>query len=136
RDSISGKGAPEGIKFGRPSRSDSKAGLSSGSEWTTLLKQTSSGGIASALSGGLAGIGGIGSLISGIFNLFGGGSGKKSPAPLVEFQLPNSQEQTLYVSSKGSSVYQGSATQSGSPSTGGGVYGNAGHMQTSGQPPN
>jgi hypothetical protein len=134
--SISGKVVPQGIQFGKPSQSSSKAASSSGSEWTNLLKQTASGGIASALSGGLGSIGGIGSLVSGIVNLFGGGSGMTTPPPLVDFQLPNSREQTVYVSAKGSSVYQGSAVQANGPSTGAGVYGKAEQMQTSASSPN
>jgi hypothetical protein len=124
------------IQFGKPSQSSSKAASSSGSEWTNLLKQTASGGIASALSGGFGGIGGIGSLISGIVNLFGAGSGKTTPPPLVEFQVPNSQQQTVYVSSKASSVYQGNAVQANGPATGAGVYGKTGQRQTSGSSPN
>lgn len=135
-DSISGKVVPQSIQFGKPSQSSSKAAPSSGSEWTNLLKQTASGGIASALSGGLGRIGGIGSLISGIVNLFGGGGGKTTPPPLVEFQLPNSQQETVYVNSKASSVYEGSAVQVAGPATGAAGYGKSGQMQTSGSSPN
>jgi hypothetical protein len=133
--SITGKVTLEGITFGRPSQSSSKSGSSSGSEWTSLLKHTASGGIASALSGGFGGIGGIGSLVSGIFSLFGGGGGgTKTPPPLVEFQLPNPQQQTLYLSSTGSSLYQGGVEQSSVPA-GGATYGNSGQIQTSGAAP-
>ncbi|MFL6352382.1 MAG: hypothetical protein ACJ74Z_11110 [Bryobacteraceae bacterium] len=100
------------------------------------MKHTASGGIASALSGGLGSIGGLTSVISGIVHLFGGGSKQKTPPPLVEFHLPTSQEQTLSVSSKGNSVRQGSAAESTSLRTpGGGMYGNASQLHTSGPSP-
>ncbi len=130
RSSIGGKRTPRAIQFGRPSQSGSKTPASSGSEWANLLKQTASGGIASAFTGGFGGIGGLGSLISGIFSLFGGG--KKTLPPLTEFQLPNSQQQSEYVSSKGASVYAGDAEVSGSPSSGEGIYNNGAQLETSG----
>ena len=111
RSSITGRVTPQGIRFGRPSSPGTKAASNSGSEWTNLLKQTASGGIASAFSGSFGGIGGLGSLVSGIFSLFGGG-GKSTPPPLVEFQMPSSQQQTVYVGAGGSSTYQGSAVES------------------------
>lgn len=95
-----------GVKFGSPSNNRTSTSQS-GSEWASLLTQTASGGVASTISGGLSSIAGLGGLISGIASLFGGG-GKSTPPPLVEFQLPNSQDQTVYVSSNGSSTYQGS----------------------------
>jgi hypothetical protein len=131
--SSGGNVALHGIQFGKPFQSSSKPSSSSGSEWMNLLKHTASGGIASALSGGLGSIGGIGSLITGIMHLFGGGSKKKTPSPLVEFRLPTSQEQTLTVSAKGSSVHQGNVTEItslGAP--GAGVYRNATELHTSG----
>jgi hypothetical protein len=118
------------IQFGKPSESSAKPSSGSGSAWTTLLRQTASGGIASALTGGLGSIGGLGSVISGILNLFGGGGAKETLPPLVDFQLPSSQEQTVYVGSKGSSVYQGNVTP------GAEAYRNAGELQTSGPSPN
>ncbi|MBV9301367.1 MAG: hypothetical protein JOY53_04560 [Acidobacteriaceae bacterium] len=127
RASMGGKVTPEGIKFGRPSSSSQKAS-SSGSEWTNLLKQTASGGIASAFTGSFGGIGGLGSLISGIVGLFGGGA-KSTLPPLVEFQLPASEQQTVYVSATGNSVYQGNAVQSS------GIGGSAGGSQNSGSGP-
>lgn len=107
--SLGAKTEPTGIRFGSPS--SNKTGASqSGSEWGKLLQQTASGGVASALNGGgLGSIAGLGGLISGIASLFGGGS-KATLAPLVQFQLPNSQTQTVYVSSNGGSTYQGSPT--------------------------
>jgi hypothetical protein len=85
-----------GLKFGSPSSSATSTSQSSG-ELSKFLSQTASGGVSSALGGGLAGIGGIGSLISGLVNLFGGGS-KSAPPPLVRFQLADSQSQTTYKS--------------------------------------
>ena len=108
--SLTAKNTPTGIKFGTPSNRTISSSQS-GSEWANLLKQTASGGIASALSGGLGSIGGLGSLISGIVNLFEGG-GAKTAQPLVRFNLPASQQQTVYLSSKGSTVYAGNTTES------------------------
>ncbi|HEX3685767.1 MAG TPA: hypothetical protein VHU83_24765 [Bryobacteraceae bacterium] len=112
------KTAATGINFGSPSNNRPSTSQS-GSEWANLLTKTASGGIASAFSGGLSSIAGLGGLISGIASLFGGGS-TSTPPPLVEFQLPSSQTQTIYVSSTGSSTYQGSMTEqtSGSSSHG------------------
>jgi hypothetical protein len=134
--SSSGNSALHSIQFGKPSQSGSKPSSSSGSEWANLLKHTASGGIASALSGGLGSIGGIGSLITGLVHLFGGGGKKKAPPPLVEFHLPASQQQTLSVSSKGNTLYQGSVTEATSvraPEAG--IYGNASQLHTSGSSP-
>jgi hypothetical protein len=137
QNSITGNITLHAIQFGKPSESSSKTSSTSGGEWTNLLKQTASGGITSALSGGLGSIGGLGSVISGIVNLFGGGGGKKTLPPLVDFQLPSSQEQTVYVGSKGSSVYQGNVAPGASgPAPGVGLYSNAGQLQTGGSPPN
>ncbi len=120
--SMGAKDIPSSIQFGRPSSTRTSTS-SSGSGWTNLLKQTASGGIASALGGGLGSIGGVGVLVSGILNLFGGGSSKNTPPPLVEFQLPASQEQTAYLSSKGNTVYHGSAEESSiRPTAGTSIY--------------
>jgi hypothetical protein len=101
------KDVPVGINFGSPS-SNTTSTSKSGSEWANLLTQTASGGVGSTISGGLSSIAGLGGLIAGIASLFGGG--KSTPPPLVEFQLPSSQTQTVYVSSNGSSTYQGGVT--------------------------
>ena len=120
RLSLAGKSAPTGIQFGRPSRTSSSSSQSS-SVVTGLLKQTLSGGLASFLGGGLGSITGLGGLVSGLTHLFGGG--KSTPPPLVEFQLPDSNEQTVYVSSKGSTTYQGtSVEQAAGSSRGTGAY--------------
>jgi hypothetical protein len=47
----------------------------------------------------LADLGGLGSILSGISKLFGGGSDAKTPPPLVEFELPTPVAETVYLSS-------------------------------------
>jgi hypothetical protein len=96
---------PKGIQFGKSSSSGSTT-TSSGSIWPNMIKQTATGGLASLFGGG----GGIGSLVNGLLHLFGGG-GKSAPPPLVKFQLPSPQEQTISVGSNGTSGYAGSAIQ-------------------------
>ena len=125
-----------GIQFGSPSSSNSaSAGSSSGgSGWASLLGQTTSGGgLTSLFTSGIASlgkIGSIGSMISGIADLFGGG-GKPTLPDLVRFQLPTSQEQTIYVGSQGSTAYQGNSVQQAlttQPSAG--AYGASGQGQS------
>ncbi len=111
--SIGVKDTPTSIRFGSPSNSRTAISQSS-SQLTNLLKQTASGGIASALTGGLGGVAGLAGLISGITSLFGGN--KTLPA-LVNFQLPQSQEQTVYVTSNGSTTFQGTNVEQSSTST-------------------
>lgn len=119
--SFSARAVPTGINFGSPSNSRTSTQQSS-SVLGNLLKQTASGGIASTFSGGFASIAGLGGLISGIASLFGGG-GKSTPPPLVEFQLPSSQSQTVYVGSNGNTTYQGNAVESsGAGTSGTGIY--------------
>ena len=71
------------INFGNPS--DRKALISSagtGMDWGGLAKQVVSGGAASLFNASSAvGLGGLGSLISGITSLFGGGEKKAPPRP-------------------------------------------------------
>ena len=106
------------IDFGRPSNNKAAADTSSsnsGSGWSKLLEQTTSGGISGALSGSfsLGALGGIGSIVSGIVDLFGGG-GKKAKTtlpPLPEFSLPKQSVQTAYLSSTGISVRDGASSQ-------------------------
>jgi len=87
-----------GMNFGSPS-SNRMASSQGTSEWANLLRQTASGGISSAFGGGLlSAIGGLGGLVSSIAGLFGGS--KKTLAPLTLFQLPNSQTNTVFVSTK------------------------------------
>lgn len=112
--SMSGKDTAVGINFGKPSNSRTSTTKTSNT-LTTLLTRSASGGVASVLSGGLSSIAGLGGLFSGISSLFGGG--KSTPPPLADFQLPNSVSQTLYVSSQGSTGYQGTVVEK--PSTSG-----------------
>jgi hypothetical protein len=92
----------KGIQFGSPSHAsvNSRSSTSASNEWTGLLK-TASGGAASLIGGGFL-ESGIGSLISDLTSLFGGGG--KSEAPLVRFTLPDPQQQTMYMSSTGLST--------------------------------
>ncbi len=130
--SLSGITNAKEIAFGKPSSGGTSSSTQTGgNEFTNLLQHTVSNGIVSALEGslGFGGLSGIGSIISGIANLFG--SGKKTPPPLVEFHLPSSQNQTLYTGGNTSTVYQGSATQSPNMAhPGSGVY-NAAEVQNS-----
>ena len=89
--------ALKGIQFGSPSNTGTKSSSSggAGSQWTNLIK-TASGGVASLVGGGFL-ESGIGSIISGLTSLFGGGG--KTEMPLTRFALPDSQQQTLYVNS-------------------------------------
>jgi hypothetical protein len=96
-----------GMNFGLPSSPQAlHPNLSStGFDWSGLGKQLSSGnGISSLLGGGsgLASFGGIGSLISGISSLFGGGQ-KTLPA-LQLFQLPDAVNQTVHLNSASGSA--------------------------------
>jgi hypothetical protein len=95
--SLSGKITATGLRFGGSSSSGTTTSSGAGSQWTNLLKQTASGGISSALGGGLKDIGGIASIVSGFIGLFGGG--KSAPPPLVHFEAPASQNQTAFVGS-------------------------------------
>lgn len=93
-----------GIDFGSPSSPSSTSTSTSGSNWTNLLEHTASRSLTSAAKGtfSLAGLGGIGSILSGISKLFGGGSDAKTLPPLVEFDLPGPVAETVYLSSRGS----------------------------------
>lgn len=106
--SLGSKDAPTGIQFGRPS-STRISSLPSSNMAASLISQTASGGIAGVL-GGFGSILGLGGLVSGLTSLFGGGA--KTLSPLVEFTLPDSQQQTVYVSSKGSTTMQGTDVDS------------------------
>jgi hypothetical protein len=115
------KNATTGIRFGSPSNSRTPTPHSS-NQLSRLLQHTASGGIANVIGGGLSGIAGLGGLVSGILHLFGGGQGHTLP-PLVEFRLPGSQQQTLYVGSNGNATFQGTAVEQASrPTPSGGIY--------------
>lgn len=76
------------------------------------MSQTASSGVASAAGGGglniLGSLGGVGGVLSGLSRLFGGIS---TPPPLVEFELPDSHQQTVYVRANGHAVYDGVAVE-------------------------
>ena len=86
----------DGLRFGSPS-SNRTAAAPGTSEWTNLLKQTASGGLAAAFGGGslLSAVSGIGGLVSSIVGLFGGGH--KTPASLSLFTLDSAQNQNVSV---------------------------------------
>jgi hypothetical protein len=130
--SLSFKDIPTGINFGSPSSPNS--GSASGSQWAKLLEQTATGGAASAANGamGLGAAGGLGSVVSSIFKLFGGGNTAKTLPPLVEFKLPNPESQTTYVSSGGSRTYGDNSVETPSVSkTGAAIYTNSGQITAS-----
>ncbi len=105
RDSISqGFKQSVGINFGLPSSSQALYPTqSSGVNWSGLASSVASGGVSSLLGSGsgLGSLGGIGTLISGISSLFGGGQ-KALPA-LQLFQLPDAVNQTVHLNSAGGS---------------------------------
>ncbi len=111
------------IQFGAPSSSGAQNSGTSSSSSSGLLQnvlgQSASGGVGGLLQNGLGNLGGIGSIVSSLFHLFGSG-GKSTPPPLVRFQLPSAQEQTAYVSSSGSSVYGGNVVENGTSQSGSG----------------
>lgn len=116
--SLTSKVSLTGIKFGNaPGSAVTSAGT--GNQWTNLLNQAASGGgINSLLGGSLQGLGGVGSIISGIVNLFGG---NKSVPALTAFRLPDSQEHVASVrAGADTSVSTGSTSKSVSAS---GIYG-------------
>ena len=97
------------INFGNPS--DRKALVSSsGRVWARAISEAEvvSGGAASLFNtGSSAAFGGLGSLISGITSLFGGGE-KKTPPALQLFQLPDAVNQTVHMQSGSSTGSSGS----------------------------
>jgi hypothetical protein len=100
RTNISGFKPSAGLTFGKPSSSQAlnPTSSSSGFNWGSLGKELSSGnGLAGMLSSGLASFGGIGSLVSGISHLFGGG--QKSLPALQLFQLPDAVNRTVHINS-------------------------------------
>ena len=102
------------IQFGGPSSSGTKAssGSSSLGALQSVVRQGTSGGLGGLLQSGLGSFGGLGSVVTTLFHIFGGG-GKSTPPPLVRFQLPSAQEQTAYIGSSGKSVYVGNVVENG-----------------------
>ena len=128
---INGSVEANGIQFGSPSSSRSSS-TTTPSGWNKLLTQLASGGPASLLGNGL-GAGGLGSLISGIFHLFGGGNSKQTLPDLVRFQLPASQAETAYIGSQSRAVLQGAVNEQSIRSTTQPIYA-ASKTPTSGSP--
>jgi hypothetical protein len=121
---------PSPIQFGSPS-STRTSSSNTGNNWSKFLAQTTSGGLASALGNGFGSIGGVASLVSGFVKLFGGHS-KSAPPPLVRFQLPNSQSQTVYIGSQRTSVLQGAAFEQSLKAESQPIYSSAvGHVSAS-----
>jgi hypothetical protein len=96
-----------GIKFGSPAQKTQPT-TNSSTNWKQLASSVASGGLASLVSSGVGSLG-LGSIVSGLLGLFKGGS--KTPPPLTLFQLPASQDVTVYTGRSGSTVYQGSMDQ-------------------------
>ncbi|MBV9269067.1 MAG: hypothetical protein JO061_23050 [Acidobacteriaceae bacterium] len=86
----------KGLSFGHTSHAATTT-QQHGSELTNFLQSAAVSGVSGALSGALSlgSFGGLGTLISGIASLFGGGS-KSTPA-LLEFTLPDSVNSTVRV---------------------------------------
>jgi len=85
------------VSFGRPSQASTSTNSSqSGSQWSNLLTQTTSSGLAGTFTSAAGFGGGIGSIIAGFASLFGGG-GKSAPPALVEYQMPASQQQLVTI---------------------------------------
>lgn len=100
---LGGSAAVTGISFGREPKAAAGSTQSSSSELSAFLQGTLSKGVTGSAtsllsSSGLfdtSGLGAIGSLLSGLGGLFGGG--KSQPAPLPAFSLPGSQIQNISV---------------------------------------
>ncbi len=119
---ISAKSDAVGLRFGSPSSRATNA-ASSSFNWSSLVEQAGSGGLASVLGGAGSLLGGFGSLLSGLTSVFGVGSKPTLPA-LVQFQLPTVQNQAISVNTIGGSVASGEARTTGyTPS---GIYGSQG----------
>ncbi|HEX4809177.1 MAG TPA: hypothetical protein VH325_09620 [Bryobacteraceae bacterium] len=105
--SLGSKTTATSIKFGKPSQNTQPSSGNS-TNWTQLASSAAGGGLSSLLGGG-AGVLGLGSIVSGLLGLFGGGS--KTPPPLTLFELPASQDVTIYAGNNSATVYQGSMDQ-------------------------
>ncbi len=110
--STAGQVSVHPISFGKAHTSSNvKASSGSGFSVANLLGKAGSGSVTKLLGGGLLSFG-MSSLFSAVSDLFGGSHA--APAPLQEFSLPDSQQQTLYSTSGGLSntnVSSGSLSQ-------------------------
>lgn len=107
-----------GIKFGSPSQKTEPV-TNNSTDWGQLISSVASGGLTSLIGG--PGSLGVGSLVSGLIGLFGGSKSKTLP-PLTLFQLPTSQDVTVYTGSTGATVYQGSMDQTVVPKAQASIY--------------
>lgn len=106
------KSAPQSINFGRASRAATRNPKTTSTFSQLFSSSTSSGGLGGTISQAAGFGGGIGSLISGLTSLFGGG--KTAPPALTAYQLPTSQVQTVSTGSVVSTpgVYGGPSASS------------------------
>lgn len=108
--SVNGSAEAKGIQFGGPSSTRTSSPTTQ-SGWSHVLTQVATNGAANTFRSALGSIGGLGSLISGIFHIFSSGNSNASLPPLVRFQLPSSQTETAYIGSQSRTVLPGAATQ-------------------------
>jgi hypothetical protein len=104
-----------GVRFGKPPSTEQSSSTGGGA-LTNLLSHASAG-IGSALEGGLSSFAGLGGLVSDIAKLFGGSS-KAAPPPLALFSLPESIQQTFYVTENRSGSQAGKEVSEGALSNG------------------
>jgi hypothetical protein len=81
------------VNFGRAARAATRNSTSSGSAFSQVVSAASGGSIGGTVAKSLGFGGPIGSLISGISGLFGGG--KTTPPALTAYELPTSQSQVI-----------------------------------------
>lgn len=117
-NSINGPATRTSIAFGKESKAaQGTTSTSSSSELSNFLSSTLTRGLTGSSSSVLgsssvlnaSGLGSLGSLVSGLLGLFGGGNSK--PAPLPAFSLPGSEIQNIKVRTD-TSTATGTATQS------------------------
>lgn len=126
---INGAAEAKGIQFGGPSSTRTSSPTTQ-SGWSNVLTQVATNGAANTFRSALGSIGGLGSLISGIFHMFSGGNSKASLPPLVRFQLPSSQTETAYIGSQSRTVLAGAGTQQSIRSTTQPIYAPAGTQKS------
>jgi hypothetical protein len=102
--SVNERTVAQGIRFGSPSQTTTNTGTTrSQTNWTQLLGRAATGGVTSALGGGVASLG-LSPIVSGILSLFQGED--KTPPPLTRFELPASQDRTITVGAAPTSTAQ------------------------------